>query len=256
MNANNISDGSILTRNDNGIGIIEFAHPKGNSLPGKLLDKLAVQIQLFGENPDCKALLIRSQGNGPFCAGASFDELLNLKSQEQSEVFFSGFAKVMSAMISCPKFIVCRVQGKAIGGGVGLIAASDYVLAHKDSSIKLSELSIGFGPFIIGPIVERKLGRANFQNLTIDSEWRDSSWCCERGLFSTLHESIEELDRATSAILKELSERNIEAMRSLKKIFWEDSSTLSNLIFTRVKETAKLALSPFVREKVQALVKK
>ncbi len=255
QNSNGSNEGSVIIAKENAIGTITFFHPKGNSLPRELLTKLAHSIDTLSKDPEVKVLILQSKGDKIFCAGASFDELLAAESIAQSENFFSGFAEVLLAMNNCSKFIIGRIQGKAIGGGVGIIAGCDYVLALNSASVRLSELSIGFGPFIIGPVVEKKIGQANFKHMTIDTEWRDSAWCVSAGLFSNTYPSVDLLDQAIQDLCQKLSTHNPEAILALKNIFCENTTSLQELLSKRVKETAKLALTPFVREKVKSFQK-
>ena len=180
---------------ENNIGTIEFFHPQSNSLPSSLLKELADTMKSAGENDSIKVVILKSAGDRAFCAGASFDELLDIKDAESGEQFFSGFANVINAARKCPKFIIGRLQGKAVGGGVGMAAATDYCFASKFASIKLSELAIGIGPFVVGPAVERKLGTAAFSAMTINAtKWFDAEWAREKGLYTEIFETTEEMD--------------------------------------------------------------
>jgi len=245
-----MSEGTVsLTKNDK-LAIIEFSHPKGNSLPGMLLRSLASKFKEVATDDSISAVLLKSTGDKVFCAGASFDELLAVTDQQSSENFFGGFPEVLLAMKDCPQPVITAVQGKAIGGGVGLIAASDYVIAHPDAAARLSELALGFGPFIIGPFVERKIGIGNFQAMTLDTEWRDSRWCLATGLFSKILTESPFDFTSLETVLK-ICNSNAEALRKLKSIFWSESENLAAMLQERVKVTASLALTDFVRSKVK-----
>ncbi|MDZ4785526.1 MAG: enoyl-CoA hydratase/isomerase family protein [bacterium] len=249
-------NGKIEIAKNNGVARITISHPKGNSMPSALLSELANGFRNLGSDPEVTVIILASAGDKIFCSGASFEELLSIKTEENGVAFFSGFAEVITSMITAPKLIIAQVQGKAIGGGVGLIAACDYAIAQSAASIKLSEFSIGFGPFIIGPIVERKIGRSNFQGMTIDTDWRDSFWCKAHGLFHRLVETHAELTEQTEALATQISLSNPDASLNLKKIFWSDLPNLSELLKERTKITAKLAISTFAQNKVAALQKK
>lgn len=238
---------------DSGIGIVQFSHPKGNSLPGILLRQIASQIDTLGENPGVKVVLLRSDGEKTFCGGASFDEFLAISDIESSTNFFSGFAKVILAIRRCPKFVVARVQGKAVGGGVGVAAACDYAMATDAASIRLSELALGIGPFIIGPIVQRKLGVAAFSALSIGADWRDASWAARHGLYANVYNSVAELDSEVKAFCEKLTSANPDAMAALKRVLWEGTENWEELLFSRVAITAKLALSDFAKNIVTNL---
>lgn len=239
-----------------GIGTVTFSHPRSNSLPGALLRKIAACVDDLGKNPDCKVVVLQSEGEKVFCGGASFDELLAVGDIEQSKHFFSGFAILILAMRRCPKFVVCRVQGKAVGGGVGLVSAADYALATDAASIRLSELAIGFGPFIIGPAVQRKVGLAAFTELAVDADWRDANWAKTHGLYAEVCPSIAELDTRLGTFTKKLSAFNPEAMAKLKAILWEGTEHWDQLVNARVSITAQLALTPFVKNAVAQAGKK
>ena len=248
-----MNQGTIKLASHEGILSIEFSHPKGNCMPGSSLRELAKNVDTAAKDPAIKSIILRSAGDSVFCSGASFDELLQVKTNQESEEFFGGFALVIKSMRNCPKPIITRVQGKAIGGGVGIIAASDYVVGLHSASARLSELSLGFGPFIIGPVVERRIGRANFQAMTLDTDWRNGEWCLRNALFSKTCNSTEELDIETQKIAAHLANSNPKAFTELKEIFWNDIPNLSDLLDKRVKITGGLVLSEFVKEKVKAV---
>jgi methylglutaconyl-CoA hydratase len=169
----------------NNISYIEFYHPSQNSLPGDLLQKLEDFIKKAGNHQDVKVIVLQSGGDRTFCAGASFKELVNISDEDSGKSFFSGFANVINAMRSCPKLIIGRIQGKTVGGGVGIIAASDYCLATKYAEIKLSELNIGIGPFVVGPVIERKIGLSSLSQISLNpSKFFTASWAKNNGLYA------------------------------------------------------------------------
>jgi methylglutaconyl-CoA hydratase len=238
---------------ENGIYIIEFYHPQSNSLPGELLNKLADEITKGGTTDQAKCILLKSAGDRAFCAGASFDELVAIDTPEAGLSFFSGFAKVINAVRTCPKFVIGRVQGKAVGGGVGVASAMDYCFATKHAAIKLSELAIGIGPFVVGPAVERKMGTAAFTELSIDaSEWRTAEWACARGLYARTFDSAEQMDTEIEVFLKRIVNYSPEAMRELKSVFWEGTENWDKLLVDRAKISGRLVLSEFTRSAINA----
>lgn len=241
--------GEVTTQLTNGIGTIEFFHPKGNSLPLALLSELEEAIKAAAQNPDVRVIILRSKGDGAFCAGASFDELLTLSHQQQAEEFFSGFGRIISALQTAPKFVVGRVHGKTVGGGVGLVAACDYVLATHNASIKLSELSLGFGPFVIAPVVIKKIGIGAFSSLTLrPTQWKHPEWTYQMGLFNELHHSIEELDAALLMLSKELASYSPQATAEIKKLIWDGYVDTSETLQGRAQISARLSLSKETRE--------
>lgn len=241
-----MENGTVSLIVKDGVGTIEFFHPQSNSLPGTLLQQLAVTIAEAGANNDIKVIVLKSAGNKAFCAGASFDELISIKDFDTGKLFFSGFANVINAMRKAPKFIIARVQNKAVGGGVGLAAAADYTFAVKEASVKLSELAVGIGPFVVGPAVERKLGTAAFNALSINaSEWRSAQWAYENGLYADIFDSEAEMDAAIDKLASKLGKSNPEAMMMLKKIFWEGTDHWDTLLNERAGMSGKLVLSDF-----------
>ena len=230
----------------NGIGTIEFYHPQSNSLPGNILAKLATTITDAGNDKNIKVLILKSAGDRAFCAGASFDELIAIDNPEQGKKFFLGFANVINAARKCPKFILGRVQGKAVGGGVGMAAATDYCFATKYSSSKLSELAIGIGPFVVGPAVERKIGTSAFSAMTINAtKWFDANWSREKGLYTDVFDSVEELDDEIDKLASTLSKSNPEAMEKLKKIMWNGTEDWDRLLDKRAESSGILVISDF-----------
>lgn len=248
--------GTVHTVIADGIGTVTFSHPRGNSLPGQLLRALAGAIDQLAASAAVRVLVLESGGEKTFCAGASFDELLSVKNLEQSRTFFSGFALVILAMRRCPKFIIARVQGKAVGGGVGLIAAADYVLASDAAAVRLSELALGIGPFVIGPAVERKIGAAAFGEMAIDADWRSAEWARARGLFAQTYPSVVALDEAVRQLATRLAAFHPEAMRQLKAVLWEGTEQWEQLLAERYQITASLALTEFVQGAIAAANRK
>ncbi len=235
-----------------GIGYIEFYHPAHNSLPGDLLKQLANTITEAGENKDIKVIVLKSGGDRTFCAGASFNELININDAKTGQSFFSGFANVINAMRKCPKFIIGRVQGKTVGGGVGLAAATDYCMATKFAAIKLSELNVGIGPFVVGPAIERKIGLSSFSQIAMDANtFYSAEWAKQKGLYTHLFETSNELDEAIVEFAENLSEYNPEAMQLLKTVFWKRTENWDQLLLERAKVSGKLVLSEFTKEKLK-----
>ena len=245
-------NGEITTDIDNNIGTIEFYHPKGNSLPGQMLRDLANTITEMGEKQYVHVIVLKSRGDGAFCAGASFDELIAIDNYEEGKHFFMGFAHVLNAMRNCPKLTIVRVQGKTVGGGVGIASAGDYTIAHESAAIKLSELALGIGPFVVGPAVRRKVGTSAFSTLSIDaSSWNSAQWARENGLYSRLCESHEALDEAVNDLAGQLSDYSPEAMKELKKVFWKGTSDWDELLEERAEISGRLVLSDYTRDFIE-----
>jgi len=234
---------------ENHVGYIEFFHPAHNSLPGDLLAELAKVITDAGNNAAIKVIVLKSSGDRTFCAGASFNELININDEAMGKLFFSGFANVINAMRKCPKFIIGRVQGKTVGGGVGLASATDYCMATKFASIKLSELNVGIGPFVVGPAVERKLGLSGMSQIAIDANsFYPADWAKQKGLFTHVFESTAELDQAVTAFAENLCNYNVDAMKEMKQMFWKGTENWDTLLAERAAISGRLVLSEFTKE--------
>ena len=237
---------------ENSVGTIEFFHPRSNSLPGHILTELANTITSAGEDENIKVIILKSAGERAFCAGASFDELVAIDTPKNGTKFFSGFANVINAARKCPKFIIGRVQGKAVGGGVGMASATDYCFATKFASAKLSELAIGIGPFVVGPAVERKVGTSAFSAMTINAgKWFDASWAREKGLYTEVFDSVDEMDTEIEKLATTLSTSNPEAMLGLKKIMWQGSEHWDELLMERAVSSGTLVLSDFTKNAIE-----
>ena len=240
-----------------GLCSIEFFHPQSNSLPSALLQELAAAIRDAGKNTDCRLILLRSQGQKAFCAGASFDELSQLKNEQEGLQFFSGFAEVINAMRTCGKIIIGRIHGKCVGGGVGLAAAVDYALATEDAAVKLSELAVGIGPFVVGPAVERKIGLSAFSQLALDATgWRSANWAHERGLFAELYADTIGLDEGINRLVTQLLNSSQEALRALKTVFWSGTDHWDQLLIERAAISGKLILSEASRKAIESFKKR
>lgn len=245
------AEGYVRSEIDHGIATIEFFHPQSNSLPGAILNDLAKTINDIGIDQHVKVIILRSAGEKAFCAGASFDELVAITNEAQGKEFFSGFAKVINAMRKCHKLIIGRIHGKAVGGGVGLASAVDYAIATEDASIKLSELAVGIGPFVVGPAVERKLGLSCFSQLAIDAtEWRSAEWAKKHGLYAEIHSNVQEMDDAIISLADKLAHSSPEAMAQLKKIFWHGTEHWDTLLSERAAISGRLVLSDFTRNAI------
>ncbi len=234
-----------------GVQAIEFFHPQSNSLPGKILHELANSIKHAGEDPDTIVIVLRSAGEKTFCAGASFDELIAISNEAEGLQFFSGFAQVINAMRTCPKMIIGRIQGRCVGGGVGLAAATDYAIATEAAEVKLSELAVGIGPFVVGPAVERKMGVSAFSQLAIDAGmWRTAEWARKNGLFAEVHATTGDMDESVSRLAAVLSHSSPQAMTELKKICWKGTEHWDKLLPERAAISGRLVLSEFTKNAI------
>lgn len=232
--------------NELGVATIEFGHPLSNSLPGKILRKLAETITDAGNDSNAKVIILRSVGEKAFCAGASFDELISIKDLATGQVFFSGFAQVINACRKCPKLIIGRVQGKAVGGGVGIASAVDYCYATKFADVKLSELAVGIGPFVVGPAVERKMGLSAMSQLAINAtEWRSADWAMKNGLYADVFETEVDMDEEITRLATVLAKSSPEAMADLKAVFWQGTENWDELLAERAGISGRLVLSDF-----------
>jgi len=241
---------------ENKIATVCFSHPASNSFPSDLLQKLTLEINHLSSKDDVTVIILKSEGTGAFCAGASFDELLGISNENEGNLFFSGFANVINAMRKCSKPIVGRIHGKAVGGGVGLAAACDYTFATHDSAIKLSEIAIGIGPFVIEPAVSRKIGKTAFAEMTLTPNyWKTAQWGKEKGLFSEVFESIEALDYQLTNFTKELSSYNPDALQEIKKVFWEGTNHWEHLLYERASISGRLVLSNFTKQALEKFKK-
>ncbi len=240
-------NGSLITTFENKIAILEFGHPASNSFPSDLLDRLTDELNDLSNKPDISVIVLKSSGTGVFCAGASFDELLLVTNQEEATQFFSGFANLLNAMRNCSKIIIGRIQGKAVGGGVGIAATCDYAFATIESSIKLSELTIGIGPFVIEPAITRKIGESAMVEMALGAEWKTATWANQKGLYAKVFSTQKELDAEVNTFANKLANYNPEALAEIKKVFWEGTKNWDTLLYKRAEISGKLVLSDFSR---------
>ena len=246
-----LTEGVSCAVDDRGVAVVTFAHPRSNSLPGAVLADLASTLHGLGDREDVKVVVLGSAGDRAFCAGASFDELIAISDEQEGLNFFMGFANVINAIRTLPKLVIGRVQGKAVGGGVGVASATDYCLATKYAAIKLSELAVGIGPFVVGPAVERKLGVSGMSQLAIDAmEWRSAEWAAQHGLYASVHENAEELDAAVDALASRLAASNPQAMIEMKRAFWRGTEDWDELLAERAAISGRLVLSDFTRQAI------
>lgn len=252
---NKTQQGHIKTIIENNIATIEFFHPSHNSLPGNLLSQLEQAIYSVGNDEDVLLVILKSAGDRTFCAGASFDELAAINDEKVGKTFFMGFANVINAIRKIPKIVIGRVHGKAVGGGVGLAAACDYCVATKFSSIKLSELAVGIGPFVIGPAVERKMGISAYSHMSLNAtEWRTADWAREKGLYTEVFQTTSQLDEYITDLSDRLVTMNPEAMHLLKRVFWEGTDHWDALLEERAETSGRLVLSGFSKNAIGAFL--
>ncbi len=245
----NRENGSLYSQVTNGIAIIEFGHPASNSFPGVLLERLENEFNKLSEDDAVQVIVLKSEGEKAFCAGASFDELLAVENMQQGKVFFAGFANVINAMRNCKKLIIGRIHGKTVGGGVGLAAACDYCFATEHASIKLSELSIGIGPFVIAPAIERKMGVGALAELTLAAhEWKNAYWSKEKGLYARVFENTSEMDKELDFFARKLAGYNPAALYEMKKVLWAGTDDWGNLLQERAAISGELVLSDFTKK--------
>ena len=248
--------GTVLTSIRENIATLTFGHPASNSFPAELLDRLIENINRLSEDPSIQVIILQSEGGKTFCAGASFDELITINNLEEGKQFFSGFANLMNAMRTSSKLIIGRVQGKAVGGGVGIIAATDYCFATEKADIKLSELTIGIGPFVIEPAVTRKTGIAAFSKLSLDAtEWHSAYWAKENNLYARVFENTRDMDAYVESLSKKLASYNPDALKAMKKVFWEGTENWKTLLIERAEISGQLVLSDFTKEALQKFKK-
>lgn len=248
-----MNNGFVNQELKNNISEITFGHPKSNSLPGEILELLAQTILNEGAKEEVKAILLKSDGEKAFCAGASFDELLSIDELENSKKFFGGFAKVLIAMRSCGKLVIVRVQGKTTGGGVGIACAADYCFATKDSALALTELNLGIGPFVIGPYVERKMGKSAYAAMSIDADFRSADWCEKHDVYHSVYENIEMMDEEIDKFLEKLSTRSSDALSLIKKVSWEGTEHFEQLMPERILMSASLILEDSAKKNIEKI---
>jgi enoyl-CoA hydratase/carnithine racemase len=245
-------EGSITLSIEKHIAVITFSHPVHNSMPGYLLSDLAAHIKKVGDNPDVHVVILAAGGDRTFCAGASFDELITITNSEDGKKFFLGFANVINAIRKCPKIVICRVHGKAIGGGVGLAAAADYCMATNFGTIKLSELALGIGPFVIGPAVERKIGLSAFSQLALNAtEWQTAHWAKEKGLYQEVFDSIEQLDAYIDEFSQRLAATSTSALLALKQVLWHDTQHWDQLLDERAGISGRLVITEAAQKAIR-----
>ena len=248
-----MNNGFVNQELKNNISEITFGHPKSNSLPGEILELLAKTILNEGAKEEVNAILLKSEGERAFCAGASFDELLSIDELENSKKFFGGFAKVLNAMRSCGKLVIVRVQGKTTGGGVGIACAADYCFATKDSALALTELNLGIGPFVIGPYVERKMGKSAYAAMSIDADFRSADWCEKHDVYHSVSENIKMMDEEIDKFLEKLSARSGDALSLIKKVSWEGTEHFEQLMPERILMSASLILEDSAKKNIEKI---
>jgi len=242
-----MENGTVKVSTYHGTATLSFHHPKSNSLTSKLIAEITEAINKFSVDKEVRAIIIRSEGEKTFSAGASFDELSKVSNFKESKEFFMGFVRLLNAMRKCPKFIIVRVHGKAVGGGVGIAAAADYTLASNEASVRLSELALGLGPFVVGPAVERKIGKTAFVTMSIDAEWHDAFWAKQTGLYTKVFATTHDLDEAVAALAKKIASCNPDAIEQMKKVFWEGTENWDKLLEERAEISGKLALGEYTK---------
>jgi methylglutaconyl-CoA hydratase len=249
-------EGYVKSETHKGVTTIEFFHPQSNSLPRILLEELAKEIQTAGLEYNTKLIVLRSGGDKAFCAGASFTELQLITNEEKGFEFFSGFANVINSMRKCPKLIIGRIHGKCVGGGVGIAASVDYAIASNNADIRLSELAVGIGPFVVGPAIERKTGNSAFTQLAVDATmWRNAEWGLKNGLFAEVHSTNDIMDESIQRLASQLAKSSKEAMEEMKRIFWHGTDHWDDLLYKRAEISGRLVLSKYTKDAIASFRK-
>ena len=246
-----MNDGYVNLAIENKIGILTFFHPQSNSLPSVLVKELVEKFNHLSDNENVNVIILKSDGEKTFCAGASFDELIEIDNLDDGKIFFMNFANLINSIRKCKKIVIGRIQGKVVGGGVGLVSACDYAMATENASLKLSELALGLGPFVVEPPIERKIGKEAFVEMSLDCEWRSAEWAKQNGFYHEVFLSIEELDEHVGEFAKKLSERSLEALTSLKKMYWEGTEHWDKLLEERAENSGRLVLSDYTKKFIQ-----
>lgn len=240
---------TVHTQIENSIAKIQFYNPASNACDPSMLAQMVHAFNTLSANSQVKVILLSSKGNKAFCAGASITHLSELKDMKAATDFFSGFGRLILSMKNCNKIIVTSVQGKAVGGGVGIIAASDYVIATENSGLRLSELMIGIGPLVIAPAVIRKVGVAHFSQLSLKpSTWKDAKWGAAHGLFNELVTDGDSLENVTVDYCNSLASYSAQALSALKSVLWQGTEHWEELLYENAAKTATLSLSEDAQE--------
>jgi len=246
-----MKSGHVKLEIENRIATITFFHPQSNSLPSSLLEEMVNYFNEVSESENINVIVLKSEGEKTFCAGASFDELIQINNFEGGKKFFMGFANLINSIRKCKKIVIGRIQGKVVGGGVGLVSACDYAMSTENASLRLSELALGLGPFVVGPPIERKIGKEAFVEMSLDCEWRTAEWAKQHGFYHNVFNSIDDLDENVNSFTQKLSERSAEALTSLKKIFWEGTEHWDKLLEERAENSGRLVLSDYTKKFIQ-----
>ena len=247
----------VYTSVENNVAIIEFSSEQANALSMDLLHRLAKELDVASVNDSVKVVLLKSAGEKTFCAGAFFDELVKVDSLESGKVFFSGFASVLNAIRNCSKPVIGRAQGKAVGGGVGILATCDYVFATEQASIRLPELSIGIGPFVIAPAVERKIGIGALSELSFSpDQWKNAYWAQQKGLIARVYETAKEMDEAIDHFLVTLLKSNPQALSEMKRVTWQHTEHWERELIDNAAISGRLVLSEQTRLMLEKLKNK
>ncbi|MCB9426572.1 MAG: enoyl-CoA hydratase/isomerase family protein [Flavobacteriales bacterium] len=246
------AQGTLTVTIHQSVATITFGHPAANSFPSTLLEQLVKAIEKASNDSAVKIIVLKSEGDRVFCSGASFDELLQVNDAKGAQQFFAGFANVINAMRKSTKLIVGRVQGKVVGGGVGIVAACDYVIASAKASMKLSEVAIGIGPFVIAPAIERKAGKAALSHLSLSpTEWKSAEWAAQQGLFAKVVASNEELEKEVNDYAQQMAQFSAKALKEMKKMLWEGTEDWDELLAKRASVSGQLVLSEETRAALQ-----
>ena len=242
-----MNDGYVKLKIEHKVATLSFFHPQSNSLPSLLLNEMIEKFNQLSDDENVNVIILKSDGERAFCAGASFDELIEIDNFEDGKKFFMNFANLINSIRKCKKIVIGRIQGKVVGGGVGLVSACDYAMSDGNASLKLSELALGLGPFVVGPPIERKIGKEAFVEMSLDCEWRSAEWAKQQGFYHNVFSSINELDENINSFAIKLSERSSEALSSLKKIYWEGTEHWDKLLEERAENSGKLVLSDYTK---------
>ncbi len=218
---------------------------------------IAEAIDLFSGIGARGARAVVLRGTGPnFCAGADVNWMSRMMryTREENIRDSAQLAKMFALINGCPLPVVGRIQGAAIGGGVGLVAACDIAVAAPDAKFALAEVKLGILPAVISPYVIAKTGQGHARALFLTGERFDAERALRIGL---VHRIADDLDAAVGETLAQLMTSGPEAVRECKKLIAHVAAhDLADAVPYTIEAIAGRRVSPEGQAGMSAFLKK
>ena len=248
----------LLVDRNNAIATVTLNRPQvHNAFDETLIADVTACFARLSEDAEVRAIVLRGAGES-FCAGADLHWMGRMAgySQEENRADADALQRMFDVIATCPKPTIARVQGGAIGGGVGLVAVCDVVIAAPEAKFALSEVRLGLVPAVIAPYVLQKIGMGAARALFVTGERFNAEEALRIGLVQQVVAAIE-LDAAIQKKLEWILHAGPNAIAAAKRLLSSIAAkTPQQAAETTIDCIAALRVSPEGQEGIRAFLEK